>query len=73
MASHGPPGLDDNIDIADLTVLVAFSFKGGSEPPSTIESNVNGSEDDAIDIRDITYLVEYMFKNGAAPPACPVE
>ncbi len=59
-----------DVDIADLTYLVAFMFKGGPAPPCYDEGNVNGLAD--IDIADLTYLVNYMFKSGPAPVACPV-
>ena len=58
-----------SVDIADVTYLVAFAFKGGPAAPCANEGNVNGIG--AIDIADVTYLVSYAFKGGPAPPACP--
>lgn len=57
------------IDIADVTFLVAFAFKGGPLPPCPEEGNVNGVG--GIDIADVTYLVAYAFKGGPPPPPCP--
>ena len=56
-------------DIADLTMLVAFMFKGGPEPIFPIAADVNGSSG-PIDISDLTYFVSYMFRGGL-PPTCP--
>jgi hypothetical protein len=56
------------IDIADVTYLVAYAFKGGPAPPCDEEGNVNGIG--GIDIADVTYLVAYSFKGGPAPPSC---
>jgi hypothetical protein len=61
--------LEDNIDVSDLTYLVSYMFKGGQEPPSMLEADVNGSTG-APDIADLTYLVNYMFKNGSEPASC---
>ena len=57
------------IDIADVTYLVAFAFKGGPAPPCPEEGNVNGVG--GTDIADVTYLVAFAFKGGPAPPPCP--
>ena len=61
----------EEIDILDLTYLVAYMFKHGPEPPCLDEANVDGSGNGSIDILDLTYLVTYMFKSGSAPAACP--
>ena len=53
------------VDIADLTYLVAYMFKGGPEPASLALANVNGQGE--VDIADLTFLVAYMFKSGPAP------
>ena len=64
---NGDPGM--SIDIADVTYLVAYAFKGGPPPPCDEEGNVNAVG--GIDIADVTFLVGYAFKSGPAPPACP--
>jgi hypothetical protein len=58
-----------NPDIADVTFLVAYAFKGGPAPPCIEEGDVNGSGGNP-DIADVTFLVAYAFKGGPAPPAC---
>jgi hypothetical protein len=58
-----------NPDIADVTYLVAYAFKGGPAPPCIEEGDVNGSGGNP-DIADVTYLVAYAFKGGPAPPPC---
>ena len=59
----------DQIDITDLTYLVAWMFGSGAAPPRMLEADVNG---DAIqDIADLTYLVAYRFAGGPSPAACP--
>jgi glucose/arabinose dehydrogenase len=59
----------ESIDIADVTYLVAYAFKGGPAPPCPEEGNVDGIG--SIDIADVTYLVSFSFKGGPEPPACP--
>jgi len=59
----------DNVNIADLTYLVAYLFGGGPPPPCFEEGDVNG--DGAINIADLTYLVAYLFRGGPPPAPCP--
>jgi len=61
------------IDVADLTYLVGFLFRGGTPPPCEEEGNTDGiiSHIGLIDIADLTYLVEYLFRGGPNPPPCP--
>ncbi|MBU8934421.1 MAG: VCBS repeat-containing protein [candidate division Zixibacteria bacterium] len=72
-------GLRGNVDnigevnIADLTYLVAYLFTGGPPPPCSPESNVDGITSESggeIDIADLTYLVSYLFTGGGAPDGC---
>ena len=60
----------DEVDVSDLTYLVAYAFKSGPVPPCPSEANVNGDVDGSIDISDVTALVAFMFKNGPQPPDC---
>ncbi len=66
----GPGG---DIDVADLTYLVAYLFTGGPAPACTDEGNVDGivGIGGPIDVADLTYLVAYLFIGGPPPPACP--
>ncbi|MBU8934871.1 MAG: right-handed parallel beta-helix repeat-containing protein [candidate division Zixibacteria bacterium] len=58
-----------DIDIADLTYLVAYLFTGGLPPPCIEEGDTDGNGE--INIADLTYLVSYMFTGGPPPAACP--
>jgi hypothetical protein len=68
-AIPGDVTLDNDVNVADLTYLVAFMFRSGPPPLVLNAADVNGSCD--VDIADVTFLVAYMFKTGAAPvPGC---
>jgi len=56
-------------DVADLTYLVAYLFKGGPAPPVIAAANVDGivGPGGPVDVADLTYLVAYLFKGGPAP------
>jgi len=60
------------INVADITYLVAFLFKGGAMPPCPEQGDANaiGAPDLPIDVSDIIYLVDYIFKAGPPPPEC---
>ncbi len=57
------------VNIADLTMLVDFLFRGGLQPSCPEEADVNASG--SIDVADLTTLVDFLFRGGAAPPPCP--
>jgi len=59
----------DQINVADLTYLVDYLFRGGPPPPCPEEGDVNG--DDNTNVADLTYLVDYLFRGGPPPPPCP--
>jgi hypothetical protein len=61
----------DDINVADLTYLVDFLFRGGPAPSCTEEGNVNGDTQEQINVADLTYLVDFLFRGGALPPPCP--
>ncbi len=57
-------------NIADLTYLVRYIFKGGSAPDPILGADLNCSgTTNPVDIADLTYLVRYLFKGGTAPCA----
>jgi len=66
----GPAG---EIDVADLTYMVAYLFQGGPAPPCIDEGNADGiiGVGGPIDVADLTYLVAYLFQGSSAPPTCP--
>jgi len=60
---------DPGILVDDLTFLVDYIFKGGSEPDCYDEGDANGSGQILVD--DLTLLVDYLFKGGPPPADCP--
>lgn len=66
----GPAG---DVDVSDLTFLVAYLFSDGAAPPCVDEGNVDGVVGSAgpIDVADLTYLVAYFFQGGPTPSPCP--
>ncbi len=62
---------DDNnqINVADLTFLVNYIFKGGDIVDCYEEGDVNA--DGNILINDLVLMVNYVFKGGISPESCP--
>jgi hypothetical protein len=56
------------INVADLSYLVDYLFRGGPEPSCPDHGDVNGSG--GINVSDLSYLVDYLFRGGSAPVAC---
>lgn len=56
-------------NVADLTYLVDYLFRGGTAPPCFEEGDVDG--DGSINVADLTYLVDFLFRGGPAPQPCP--
>jgi len=61
---------DDQVNVSDLTQLVAYLFQGAPEPDCSGEANVDGSLDGNINVSDLTFLVAYLFQGGAELPRC---
>lgn len=61
--------LNDDINISDMTYLIAHLFSGGPEPPYEEEADLNG--DGLMNIADMTYLIAYLFSGGPPPADCP--
>jgi len=59
---------DGTINVADLTFLVDYLFRGGPAPdPEALgDLDCNGT----INIADLTFLVDYLFRGGPQP-SCP--
>jgi hypothetical protein len=57
------------INVADVTYLVDYLFRGGPPPPCAEDADVNS--DTRINIADLTFLVDYLFRSGPEPAPCP--
>ncbi len=68
----GQSGPGGPIDVADLSYLVDFLFRGGPPPPCYSEGNVDGviGVSGPIDVADLSYLVDFLFRGGPPPPGC---
>ncbi len=61
---------DGEINITDLTAMIAYLFKEGAAPPCPEEGDIDGSFDGTVNIVDLTFFINYVFKEGPAPPDC---
>jgi len=68
-ALRGDSDGDGAIKVGDLTMLVAFLFRGGAGPGCPAHADVNGDGGPAVS--DLTMLVGYLFRGGEPPAACP--
>ena len=59
-------GGNDPWNVADLTYLVDFLFRGGPAPVP-IELNGDANCDLAVNVADLTYFVDFLFRGGPAP------
>lgn len=62
---------EDDLDISDLTTLVAYLFKSGPPLECPMEANFNGDPFEQIDISDLTAFVGYMFRGTGLIFPCP--
>ncbi len=71
--ADGITGAGGEVDVADLSYLVAYLFLGGPPPACEEEGNVDGfiSAGGPTDVADLTYLVAYLFLGGPPPVPCP--
>ncbi|MFQ5607205.1 MAG: DUF1028 domain-containing protein [Candidatus Zixiibacteriota bacterium] len=64
----GDPNNDGNVNVSDITYLIARIFAGGQAPQPKLSGDANGSG--VVNVSDITYLITRIFAGGA-PPVCP--
>lgn len=57
------------VNIADVTYLVAYLFLGGPQPVPLLAGDCDSNG--LVNIADLTYLVNYLFRGGPAPCAGP--
>lgn len=53
------------VNVADLTLLIAYLFRGGSMPCSLVPADVNA--DCAVSVADLTRLIAFLFRGGPPP------
>jgi hypothetical protein len=59
----------DQINVADVTFLVAYLFQSGAAPVCAMEADCDAVL--PVSVADLTLLVGYLFQDGPAPEACP--
>lgn len=64
----GNVNMSGTVDLADLSLLVAYLTGGGIELPCPEEANVNGVG--IVDLADLSALVSYLTGGGFVLPAC---
>jgi len=65
---RGDADLSHQINVADLTLMVNYIFKGGAPLPCMEEGDVNA--DGSVLVNDLTLMVNYIFKGGLPPAGC---
>jgi len=61
----GDVDLSHDVNVADLTRLVGFLFKGGEPLDPPYIGDLDGNCE--VNVADLTYLVKYLFKGGPPP------
>jgi len=58
----------DEVDIDDVTYLIAYIFSGGPAPDPVEAGNADCADSPwAVDIDDVVYLISYIFSGGHEP------
>jgi len=60
----------DEVNVSDVSYLVAYLFQGGPEPTCLAEANVDGDPLNEVSVSDLTRLVDYLFSGGQVPALC---
>ena len=61
----------DNVNVVDLTELVAYLFGGGPASECPAEANIDGDIQENVNVVDLTFMIDFLFNGGPAPPLCP--
>ncbi|MFW9770390.1 MAG: dockerin type I domain-containing protein, partial [Candidatus Thorarchaeota archaeon] len=62
---RGDSNSDGNVDVADVTFLITYVFRGGPAP--ALEEAADCNNDQTLDISDALYLVNFIFRGGPPP------
>ncbi len=57
-------------NVADLTFLIDFLFKGGPPADCPTEADLDALDGPEPNVADVTYLVNFLFKGGPQPADC---
>lgn len=68
VGDRGDVDSSGGVDVADLSYLVDYLFRGGPPPSCLKEADVDGSG--GVDVADLGYIVDFLFRGGPAPVAC---
>ncbi len=71
LGSRGDYNADNSINVADITGMVGFLFRGGLQPFPIY--SIDNNHDNSINIADVTFLVDFLFRGGDDPRDCPLE
>jgi hypothetical protein len=61
---------ENEIDIGDLTYLIAYLYLDGPDPEPLSAANMDCDAENEIDIGDLTWLIAYLYLGGPDPCAC---
>jgi hypothetical protein len=62
----GDLNVDGNVNLQDLTYLIAYIYYDGPAP-LPVPENGDINWDGSVNLRDITYLIHYLYMNGPPP------
>ncbi|MFQ6007956.1 MAG: dockerin type I repeat-containing protein [Candidatus Zixiibacteriota bacterium] len=65
----GDADVSGDVNVADITYLVAYLFVGGPEPVPLLAADCDA--DGLVNVADLTYLVAYLFRGGPEPCSVP--
>jgi hypothetical protein len=54
-----------SVNVADVSYLTDYLFRGGPAPPLDCAANVDGNN--GVNVADLTYLIQYLWQGGPEP------